>query len=182
MSYTDIGDSELIYLVRANNSEAKNLLVSRYKKRIFGMIDSFVKKNNLSCVNYEDLFSECFMVFLSCLDNYDDDYNFYIYVNESVERKLVKISKKEMFYRQIVNLDDGIYSFETINDAKENYAKSEINSFLKDNFDLVDRQIVDLKIEGYSYNEIGKLLGVSDKSIYKRSSRIKTKISKIISN
>ena len=74
MVYADIGDSELIYLMRTNNNEAKEVLFERYKKRIYGIINSYAKKYFLSNVNYDDYFGECFIVFLKCLELYDEEY------------------------------------------------------------------------------------------------------------
>ena len=172
--YNDIGDSELIYLIRSNNNEARDVLINRYKKRIFGIVHSFAMKYNLTNIDYEDFVSEGFIVFLKCIERYDDDYNFYSYVVESIERKLFKLIKKESLYLNISDLNDNFqdYDFPAC-DSQYPYKELEIKDMINENFDEYSKKIIEFKMQGYSFNEISKLMGISKKVMYKKSDSIK---------
>ena len=48
MAFADIADNELVYLIRADNIEARDYLINRYKKRMYGMINSWAIKYNIN--------------------------------------------------------------------------------------------------------------------------------------
>ena len=131
MEYSDIGDNELIYLIRADNEDAREYLFKRYQKRIFGFINSFSNKYSIKRLDYEDYFQDCFIVFLKCLENFDEEYNFLYYVSQSIERLLFKLTNKEMMYRSMVSIDDEIFSdsrifIDEVGDSYSFYRKNEI--------------------------------------------------------
>lgn len=178
MSYNDVGDDELLYLIRCNNQEAKDCLINRYKNRIFGIINGYVKRTYINGLDYEDLFHECFIVFLKCLELFDENYNFYMYVENAINNQLHKIIKKEKLNQEILSLEETFYENDcyhqdVINDSSTIYKEKEIKEKLITYLDEINKQIVDLKLKGYSYLEIAKMLKLNKKAIYKRVKQIK---------
>lgn len=179
MIYTDIGDNELVYLIRSDNQEAKDFLIKRYKKRIFGMIASYCKKNFIKGIDYEDYFHNCFIVFLKCLENFDDEYNFLFYVSQSVEREIYHLIEKEKLIREIIPLEDEFLIkdrvlVDTISDLGVLYRENEINDLIDKNFDRLSKQILNYRLQGYSFKEIADILKISKKRIYKKIDNIRS--------
>lgn len=178
MSFSEIGDNELLYLIRCNNNEAKQYLIERYRVRIYGMIKSFVLKRKLKIVNFDDYFQWCFITFLKCLKLCDEEYNFRNYVKTAVENILNRIFEQEESYDEILSLEDqvfdrDVYSLDVACDSSSIYFTSEIKKYLDENLSLLDRKIVDLKIKGYKSVEIAKILEINNKEIYKRIANIR---------
>lgn len=186
MSFIDIGDNELIYLVRNNNLEARDYLISRYKKRMYGFIHSFFKKTYVSGVDYEDYFQECFLVFLKCIEGFDENYNFYKYVESAINKTLIKIYQKEEKKDKVLSLDydtvDKNYNLvDVAKDSEMLYRENEVKLFIEKNFDELNKAIINYKLEGYNGKEIASLLGVSKKVIYDRLNKIREILSRYLS-
>lgn len=185
MSYYDIGDSELLYLIRLDNQDAKNFLIIRYKKRIYGLINSFFEKKSIKGLDYEDYFHDCFIVFLKCLKLFDEEYNFYSYVTSAIEKELKKLIKKEINNRDLLSIDmdlrDKDYLMDCVNDCNEVYKETIIKDFISDKLDELDKEIIEYRIKGYSHLEIADILNISKKKIYERMRKIRAEISEFIS-
>ena len=176
--FCDVGDCELIYLNRCANNDAKDYLFARYKKRIYGMIKSFASKSILK-IDYEDAYQDCMLIFMKCLELFDDEYNFYNYLSMSVEKGLKRKFTKEKSHQDILSLDyvnqqDDFSYLDVVKDEENLYQESQIKEFIDDNFNELEKQIVYYKRQGYSYLEIAGLLGISKKKMYVISNKIKT--------
>lgn len=185
MSFIDITDNELIYLVRNNNLEAKDYLFTRYKKRMYGMIHSFFKKACISKVDYDDVYQDCFIVFLKCIDRFDEEYNFYNYVNSSIYKMMIKFIQEEKSQQKVLSLDYDVLDnnknlIDIASDSEMLYRKSELNSFIEEHFSGIDKQIIDYRLMGYSICEIATLLNINKKILYTRFSKIKSILSRYI--
>jgi RNA polymerase sigma factor (sigma-70 family) len=180
VSYSDIGDNELIYLIRSNNYEAKEYLIQRYQKRIYGMINSFKKSSYIQKLDYEDYYHSCFLVFLRCLELFDDDYNFYNYVSGAINKELQKLLKKEKENNDHLSLEYDIsdceYHCDYVSDSSIMYKENELNEYINENFNELDRKIIEYRLAGYNCLEIATLLNVDKKRVYKRLESIKTKL------
>ena len=92
MSFTEIGDNELLYLIRCDNYQAKQVLIDRYRGRIYGMIKSFFTKNKLKNLNFDDYYQSCFLTFTNCLKLCDDNYNFRNYLKIAIDNNIKEAS------------------------------------------------------------------------------------------
>ena len=177
MSFTDIEDNELSYLLRSNN-DAFEYLINRYQKRIFGFIKNFKLQNCIKKLDYEDFYQECFIVFLKCLDMFDDEYNFYNYLHSAINKKLYKLWKKEAFNENIISLDysESVENFSLLDVVGEDdyiYSSKQIEDFIDIKLDSITREIFKYKKRGYNAQEISKLIGISRKIVYKKVSELK---------
>ena len=178
MSFTDISDNELIYLTRIENKEAKDYLIDRYKKRIYGIINSYFKKYGLTGIDYEDYYQDCFIVFLKCLNGFDNEHNFYNYLSNAVIRKLSFLLKQKRQRDSILSLDYNKDDFnssliDTIEDEKEIYCDNRLEKFIEKRFDFTSKQIIDYKSRGYSYFEISEILNIDVKTLYRKLYKIR---------
>lgn len=170
MVFSDIEDNELIYLHRNNNCQAKQYLIDRYKKRIYGMINKFANINGISKLDYEECYQDCFIVFLKCLDYYDG-FNFLNYVTTAVFNKLYKILKRNQNYEEIISLDYSLLNDDTslldsVSDQEYNYEINDLRIFIEENFDSDYQKIIEYKLKGYSCLEISKILKINKKRVY----------------
>ena len=103
--FSNIGDSELIYLIRSENYYAKEYFIERYKKRIYGMINAFATKNCINKLDYEECYQDCFIVFLKCLNGFDNEHNFYSYLSNAIYRRLKTLYSKKRLDDKVLSLD-----------------------------------------------------------------------------
>lgn len=179
--FSEIGDNELIYLIRNNNYEAKDVLINRYTKRIYGMIKSFALKKGL-VKDYEDYYQDCFIVFLKCLDFFDNEYNFFLYLKSAINRNLQNALKKEQLDKEVYSLDyfidkdDNLALIDTIADSSYDYGNSDINMFVEENFNEDEKEIIDLRLKGYSINDISIIKKINKKKVCKILKKIKNRL------
>jgi len=179
MQYSNIGDNELLYLIRCDNQEAKECLIKRYQKRIFGIIDGFSKKYSIKGLDYEDYFQDCFIVFLKCIENYDENYNFFNYAHRAIERELYKLINEELLRRDIISIDDdNLYKdkvlVDVVSDSSIIYNEVELKNSFCDILDEKNKRILEYRLKGYSCVEIAKIMNSTPKSVYKRMAKIKS--------
>lgn len=176
--FCDVGDSELIYLLRCDNNDAKECLFSRYKKRIYGIIKSFASKH-MEKIDYDDAYQDCMIIFLKCLELFDDEYNFYNYLTISLDKGLKRKREKESAYQNILSLDyvnqqEDLSYLDLVEDEDVVYSETQLQDFISNNFSEVEKQIIEYKKVGYSYLEISKILGLSKKKMYTITDNIKS--------
>jgi DNA-directed RNA polymerase specialized sigma24 family protein len=122
------------------------------------------------------------------MDRYDEDSGcFYYFVKLSVERKLLDILDKANKIKTIKSLDERYYDEgdESCLDyvAEEGnymYYETDLYGLLKDALDENSIKIVDMKMEGYNYNEIAKKLNINKQAVYRKVVYIKNIIKDII--
>ena len=180
MHLEEISDDYLISLYFEKNQEAIDLLFERYKVFIYGIICEFQKRDG-EYIDFEDFFQEAFLVFLNCIQKYDTDNGcFYFFVRKSITRKLedkIRFLKK---FKRAISLDASMYSVSRENcidyvaeDCEYSYYDNFIYEKLINRIDEKSKEIVDLKLAGYSYSEIAEIMGDNKQGVYRRVGRIK---------
>jgi len=179
-----MSDDLLICLYRERNQIAIDCLFERYKYYLYGIINDMLCKENLY-FDYEEVYQDLVIVFMNCVEKYDEESGcFYPFVKTAVERKLFDKIKKAKRNNKIASLDD--LMFDSGNEscldyvAEQDYFDNYLYDNLMNNLDEKDRLIVNLKVCGYPYHEIAKMMGVGRQSIYRRSNKIKNILKDII--
>lgn len=178
MSFTDIGDNELIHLIKNDNNEAKKYLISRYKKRIYGIINSYFRTHSICGEDYEDYYQDCFIVFLKCLNGFDNEHNFYSYLSNAIYRKLRVLHSKKRLDDSVLSLDyvyenNDVSIMDVVKDSQQIYVVNELKEYIDLNFDSFSKQIINYRLEGYTYLEIAKLLNINIKTLYRKLYKIR---------
>lgn len=196
-------DNELIMLYREDDEDAKNMLYYKYKF----IIDVLIKKysNWLSSlkVDYQELYSECAVGFSDALRSFqeDKDSSLPTFITLCIERRLGGVIRKysrdkykvmqdsyslDFFYDDknaslIEKLSDG-----SSNDPLKNMAEEEEYAELIENikYSLTDKEleVFVLKIRGFDYQEIARILNRNPKQIDNTMQRVKAKIKSLIDN
>ena len=187
MFLKEISDDWLFCLYLEGNQDAIDLLFDRYSRFIYGIITQFQKKDG-EYYDFEELFQDAMVTFLGCINKYDEESGcFYFFVKKSIERKLIDKIKYIKKSKRIVSLDR--YMYDDDGETNLDYICEEDSSRLIENdlyntlvgkVDAENKEIIDLKMSGYSYQEIAGILGLSKQGVYRRVNKIKNILKDII--
>lgn len=187
MFLKEISDDYLICLCRENNEDAKNELCERYSTFIYGILNGVQKKYG-NYIDFEEYFQESFLSFLKCIERYDNESGcFYYFVKTTIEKRLEYKIRKNNYYMNYIPLDKFIYEDgeETLmdyisEDGENNCWDSIVYNEMIDRLDELSCEIVELRIKGYSYGDIAKLLGINKQNVYRQVIKIKNIIKDVI--
>ena len=187
MFLEQISDDLLISLFREGNQVAIDLLYERYNVFLYGFIHKILKREYIYC-EYKDLFQEVFIVFLNCIERYDEECGcFYYFVKKCVDRKLFDYISKFKRNNSVFSLDNEMYDdgVESCVDYVEEsstieYYETELYKNMEMFLSEEQMKIIDMRVEGYSYEEISSLMGISKQCIYRKMVSIKNIIKDII--
>lgn len=170
-----MNDYELVYMYRQNNDLALKLLIYNYKQRIWKQIYNF--PSMLIRQNRDELYHICILKLIDALDTYrvDKHVSFYAYYMRIVKNVMIDYMKSASRYEYRLDETTNIFGFDVcdergcymkeslhydamkklphdITDVKELIAQSDIKQ--KD----VANKMIDLRMMGYTYDEIAKKL------------------------
>ena len=194
MNYDDINDFELLDYISENNDDAHNAIFEKYRPLIYDRATKLLSY----CRNYgaslDDLVQEGMIGLNDAINKYDNTYEniFYTYalkcINSRIISYIVKLGRnknKTLNESIIVDFDDRSNYIDMklidnsldpenilINQENEREILNVIDNVLNNN----EKQIVNLKINGFSYKEIADIVGEPVKKIDNVITRAKQKI------
>ena len=193
-------DYELLYMVSENNEDANETIFKKYES----VIDYYAKKYSLLVegkgIDYNDLYQEGLIGLDSAIKGYKDqkDIKFSTFAFICIKRKIITAIKaasrkkhsilnesysidyhndddKNGFENIIYNNEGGIEDLLVSKENTENFNKrisEELTSF--------EKQVYELRLYGFNYDEISKNLGKTTKSIESALFRIRIKLKNIL--
>ncbi len=186
-------DYELVYLAQEYNEDASEILYRKYKDLIYGKSYKYYFMLKKCGLELEDVIQEAYVAFYDAIRcfNQDSDCNFSTFVNVCIINRLNTLivknnNKKNILLNNAISLDENLYNY--VLDIKnipgeiivfldnKNYLYNKIKCKLSNFEDIV----FDLKVYGFTNNEIMNILDVNLKNVCNAINRIKTKISNII--
>ena len=194
MDYKTLNDYELIYQVREHDEVAYGLLLEKYSHLVDMLAKMYIKNNKNLGLEYDDLYQEGMIGILKALDDYNSsDTLFYTYASLCARREIDKTllyykRKKHMILNdaisinQKVNIESDFSVEDTLasdyNLEKEYESSERCNKILdfKYELDILDSSILELKANGFSVNEISKLLDITYKAVDYRIRKIRKKL------
>ncbi len=199
----NISDEELINQIRDNNPQALNEIIERYKS----LIELCVSNYFINGAEKDDLMQEGRIGLFKAIMNYDSsrDSSFKTFANLCIKRQLINTVKnsnrqKHMPLNNYVSLngtndensnDDTFSNIETVlnksvEDPLDTITKkeymNEINDTLDKNLSNFEKDVLDLLLQGYKYDEIAKKLDSNSKAIDNAIQRIRKKTIKNLDN
>ncbi len=170
-------DYELIYMVREHDDLSQDLLYEKYLPIIKNIAKEFYKNYNNYGYDYDDFFQEGLIAFQKAIINYNENKNalFYTFSVLCIRRSLltfcrnISSSKKNQIVSDFVPIDD--YSGLCLD------AKSNIDSIVSETEIMeISRKIIlelpfenscifELKLNGFTYREIGVLLDLPSSTV-----------------
>lgn len=200
--YKDYDDQELMYLIAENNEDAEEILYKKYESIVdikSKKYASYAKKIGLE---YSDLFQEGMVGLSEAISSYKEhmDTKFASFANICIDRQLFtalsKASRKKHTYlNDSYSLDFSIeddgktmldYVFDNSSDPSLKLESEESKKILYDSLNNkltnLEKKVFELKLKGFEYKEISKLLDKSYKSVDSALQRIRRKIKIILDN
>lgn len=187
----EYNDYELVALAQENSEEAVNILYNKYRSII-------VKKSRYAFnfashhgIDVNDIMQEGFIGFDEAIRSFsqDDGATFYTFALMCIDRQIFNFLRnttrgKNRILNEAITLDDNLEKVIKDNTDVEfsffyrDYEKKLIEKTRQEltNFEL---QVFDLRIIGYTFEEIANTLDRDVKSIYNTFHRIKMKFKKI---
>lgn len=183
MNYINLNDYELFYLIEDSSikDEVINIIYEKYKVLIYKFAKKFTKLN--SSIELDDLYQSGMIGLMYAINNYNPkrDVLFFTYASRCIKAQIIKYvissnSKKQSILNNSISLDykndDDLPIKEYIADpsvdlygsiiSSENYKKFlEFKHSLNFNWSCV----LELRVNGFKYEEIANLLGISKKSV-----------------
>ena len=189
---TEYNDYELVALAKEGNEDATNILYQKYKPIIVKKSENMIVRASHHGIEISDIMQEGFIALEEAIMNFseNDNASFYTFAMLCINRQIINFLRKttggrDKILNDAVVIDDYMeknmkYDFDTefslINKETENNVIDKLRSRLT----LFEGRVFDMKLDGYSIEEIAKTLDRDTKSIYNTFNRLNSKIKKII--
>ena len=191
MDYKKINDYEVVYMVRENDEEAREIIFNKYIPIVRRIASDHLALAKMARIEYEDLVQEGLIALNEAINKYNERSGvlFYTFLCVCVERRILTYCRKmnsSKHYLLNTSLDDDYIYSVSDNDVFEAYF-NEINlerkfvSF-KNLFDIVESNIFELRYNGFSYKEISKLLDIPVSTIDGKLCKIRRILKETLNN
>lgn len=199
--YKNENDSELIYLISESNEEAKEIFYEKYR----GVIEVKAKKyaNFVSSKGYDinDLIQEGMIGLTQALNDFKEQKNvqFNTFANLCIDRQIFSFIRnitrdKHKILNDSVSIDANVspsgrplvellFDENNINPEEafiERETKYELFKKIEDKLTKSEKDVFDLRMQGFTYKEIASLLNLTPKAVDGAIGRIKNKITNIL--
>ncbi len=181
--------NELIMLSRLGDQNALTELMTQYK----GLVKSIASHYFVAGADLEDIIQEGSLGLYKAIISFDETKydNFDAYASMIIKRQILNAVKssnreKNQSLNNSISLEDeNAYDIPSNNlTPEEKYASKQnvkdINVEMKDKLSAYEYSVYRLQLDGYKYDDIANILGVSPKSVDNALSRIKNKIKQIM--
>lgn len=201
MDYRDYNDNEVLSYIYENNEEASEILYKKYESLINLTATKFFKYCKSSGLELNDLIQEGMMGLTNAINHFDEskDTLFYSFARTCIERKMISIivstrRQKHQVLNNSISFEsfedeqnklDSILSDNSLNPEQQIINKEQTNNFfnkIKEELTELEMQVLDLKMAGFTYKEIGDILDKDCKAIDNAVQRIRVKVKKILDN
>ena len=192
MNYKKYNDYELIYMVRENDDYSRDVLLKKYQPIIYSLASEYYSSFKSYGYDYDDFIQESSIAFLMAVLHYNEEKNntFYTFAVLCIRRKLLSFcrkisnSSKNISVNNTIDIDEYVIPDE----------KSDLFSIMN-GMELVDifRQVIldlpieissifELKINGFTYCEIGILLDIPSSTVEYKNRVAKNKLQNCLNN
>lgn len=190
-----INDYEMLFLVNEKNEKAEEILINKYKNLINKYIEEYKNIAVQNGLEECDLYQEGLLGLANAIKTFDQskEASFFTYANICIKTKIQTAirnssSKKNIALNQSVSLDNLINSDTTNyydimcdskNDISDKLLKQEEQQQLFQNIEKCltpfEKQVLNLKANSYSNDEIANMLQKDKRSIENAINRIRNK-------
>lgn len=198
MDYRDYNDNEILSYIYENNEDASEILYKKYEPLIHKEAIKFFKYCKSSGLELNDLIQEGMLGLSNAINSFNNskDTMFYTFARSCIEKKLISVivgtrrqknhalnhSVSFETYNEEQNKLDAILSDDSLNPERQVISKEQIDCFLNklsEELTVFEKQVLDLKLVGLTYREIGEILDKNAKAVDNAFQRIKLKVKKI---
>lgn len=164
-----INDYELLYMIRENDDDSKDLLYKKYMPIIKRIASDYYYRYKDYGYDYEDFIQEGLIAFQKAIISYDEQKEvlFYTFAIVCIKRSLITFSRnisspKKVFPNtEVISYDMDCVDSSADIESIEAYREIEVlvKKILWD-LDFDSSCIFELKINGFNFREIGILLDI----------------------
>ena len=200
-SYKNENYYELLYLVSENNDDARDIFYSKYENVIKIKASKYKKYVESMGYDFNDILQEGRLGLTNAINSFKEhkDVQFHTFANLCIDRQLATFIRdisrdKHKLLNTSISLDSTTNSVgrpltEIILDERnvdpelsfiEAEEKEELYNKIDDILTTTEKDVFDLRIQGFSYKEIANILDITPKAVDGTISRIKNKLSNIV--
>ena len=186
MNAIEQSDNELVYMIRCGSKEAFESLSYKYEKIIKKYIYDYFQDTYIYGFDLDDIMEECLITFYDVLFCFNERKGiFYTYVMQSIRFRIYDLIKfsfcsknngfnyvtSDLLCYDISNLAKNIDSYsrcdEESHPVNQYILRETTNVIFGENSNLleIEKQILSLKVMGFSVNEISNKLNINRKRI-----------------
>lgn len=183
--YNKENDNELIYLVSESNEDAKELIYEKYRPIIEMKAKKYVKFVVSKGYDMNDLIQEGMIGLTQAINDFKEQKNvqFQTFANLCIDRKIFSFIRnitrdKHRLLNESISIDENNINPEEIFIERE--TKYELFNKIDEKLSKSEKEVFDLRMQGFSYKEISELLNITSKAVDGTLSRIKNKITNIL--
>lgn len=199
INYEEYNDFELLAYICENNEEANDIIFRKYEPLIITTAKKYYNYCKNTGVQLNDLIQEGMLSLNKAINNFDEqkDVLFYSFAKLCIERGIMGFVVRLMRHKckplnNYISLELLSEDNNKLNKIifKSNLSPEELiidketeinlNKQIKKFLTPMEKQVFELKLGGYSYNEISKILNRSKKSIDGALHRIRLKVRKVM--
>lgn len=197
----EYNDFELIYMAKEKNEEAIEILYDKYKPLLEKKAREYYSLSKNKGVEFSDYLQEAMIGFEEAIISFDNNSNtlFYTFVNLCVDRQLktafVKLNRgKHKILNEAISLDymykDEVSISDFLKEDKSNPEdllieiddESELYNKILKILTKNEKEVLELKLKGYDYPEIAKIINKDLKAVINFSYRIRLKVKEMLDN
>lgn len=183
MNYNQ-NDNELIYLLNEDSEYYRYILFDKYRPIIVSIVNDYYDRYNGLYIDYDDLYQEGMIGFNNAINSYNTNNSiFYTYASICIKRSIISYIRKVYSKKNLIlnnSLDDRYYDSFIVFDNDiflSNMYEYEF-TYLKNLLSNDESLVFELRYNGFSITEIGKLLDLSISKINRLLCKIKFNLRK----
>jgi len=196
MNYKNFNDYELLDQIYSCNEDANEIMLYKYRPLIVSIATKYIYLCQ-GGVDLNDLIQEGMLALNEAVNTFreDKETNFGTYARICIKRKIISLVKstktqKNMFLNDSISIEDddnNLFDRFLMDNSLdpgsviiENVYEQELIEKLNEQLTDLEKQVFELKLDGFEYKEIADILEKDSKSIDNTIQRIKTKLKNII--
>ena len=184
MDYKQFNDYEVIYMIKENDEDSRNLLIKKYKPIINKISNKYISSVKTFGIELDDLVQEGMIALNKAINtfNVENSVLFYTYASICIERQIItycaRANSKKNYCLNHSYFDENYYSFcdekALIDNFLAEYMSESEFKFYKNLLDIKCGSVFELRYNGFSYKEISQLLDISIGTVDARLNKIRT--------
>ena len=200
MEYKDYNDNELLMYISEKSDEATSIIQKKYEPYIIKYASFLMGVSKKIGLEFNDLYQEGLVGLNLAIENFDEKQNtsFYTFAITCIKRSMLNIYNKAINQKQEIlnnafSIDDEnnkdklecYFAIQQTTPEKYVIDKCDSDSLKKQIYDKltnIEKKVFELRLKGFTYKEIGKIMQKDYKIIDNAIQRIRMKSKNILAD
>lgn len=184
MEYKDVNDYEVIYMIRENNDDYREMMLKKYIPIINKLAAKYFDFAKKCGCEFDDLVQEGLIALNRSINSYNENEKvlFFTYATVCIERHLITYCRSISCNRYVIlneSVNDDLLFY--VKDENDYFQKiinngTEMDKFIeyKNLFNFEQSSVFELRYNGFSYKEISCLLDIPISTVDGRLCKIRS--------